>query len=138
MGLTPEQQDRVKAAASAEDRTEALAAVTSMESPEELHALMLQYNWDDGFAVPMAVLGHPSCERGTAQLIYLDAQGPWSDPATVRGEHATLLKKAVELLLSGALPERRVSYDPGLDRVQMHKLRRAGVPEEVLRRSGPA
>ena len=53
-----------------------------------------------------------------------------------------LLRKSCTFgLLSGQLPESSVSYDPirewELDRVQLRKLREAGVAEELLRPCGP-
>ena len=67
----------------------------------------------------MIILEHLQCERGTASLIYLDAQGPWSEPGGVSVEHGALLRRVQERLLSSELPEKRVSYDPALDRVQL-------------------
>jgi hypothetical protein len=122
---------------SAEDRSDALAAIARMDSPAELHAVMLEYDWDDGFGVPSAVLEHPRCERGTASLIYYDAQGPWSELDGVSEEHGALLQRAKDRLLSGELSEQTIAYDPGLGRVELYKLRKAGVVEELLRPSGP-
>jgi hypothetical protein len=97
---------------------------------------MTEYNWDNGFAVPLAVLDHPKCERATASLIFFDSQGPWTDqPASP--EHGALLTKVRERLLSGALLEERVSFNPGLTRVQRHQLQKRGVSDELLRPSGP-
>jgi hypothetical protein len=141
MTLSPEQQKRVDAVLSAEHSADAFATLGSMSSPEELHALVLAYNWDDGFGLPMAVLEHQSCERATAVHIYFAAEGPWSDPSGVSEAHRALLARAKEQTLSGRLSERSVSYDPvvewELDRVALYKLRQNGVSEEVLRRCGP-
>jgi exonuclease VII small subunit len=41
-----------------------------LSSPEELHAFMLNWNWDYGIAEPEMVLDHPSCDKGTALLMY--------------------------------------------------------------------
>ena len=141
MTLSPDQRSRVAAALEAESGADALAAVGRMESAEELHATALELNWDDGFLVPDAILRHPGCERGTALHLYYGAQGPWSAPEGVSATHAAFLAKARERLLSGQLPEKVVSYDPAihwnLDRVQLLKLRKAGLPEALLRACGP-
>jgi hypothetical protein len=65
MKLSAKQRERIDAALWMETASESerLTAVAAMESADELHGFMLEYNWDDGLAVPAAVLEHPKCER---------------------------------------------------------------------------
>jgi hypothetical protein len=135
--LTPQQQQRLSSFVEAEELPGALLAIDAMEAAEELHAAMQAYNWDDGFAVPTAVLEHPACERATALLMYYEAQGPWTDVRGAAPEHGAFIQRVVARLLSGRMPEMTVSYDPALSAVEVYKLRKAGVPEELLRPSTP-
>jgi len=41
-----------------------------LNSPGELHEFVLQYNWDMGYELPRWVINNPSCDRGTALMIY--------------------------------------------------------------------
>jgi hypothetical protein len=50
--------------------------VEEMETPEELHQFVSNYNWDDGIDRLQWVISHPLCDQGTALLVF------WlSDPA---------------------------------------------------------
>lgn len=137
MNLSTEQRQRVEAIVYADTRAEAIAQVARLASPEELHAVMLAHNWDSGLEVLVAILEHPLCERGTASMMYFFAQGPWTDIASASPRHAELIRRTSEKLLSGEMPERIISYCPDLGKVDLYKLRKAGVPEGLLRPSGP-
>jgi hypothetical protein len=135
VALTSAQQEEVETALFAEDTQQRLRVVAGMTA-EQLHAFARGYNWDDGFAAPRAVLASPRCERGTALLIYWAAGGPF-DEKTARGHHRNFLTEARERLLGGEFQEEVVAYDPIADnqinKVQLLKLRRAGVPEALIR-----
>lgn len=79
-------------------------------APDELTLweLMSQYNWDDGFAVPLAVIQHPACDRGLAlrmfwelddagQTHYLDEDSGLREAYVAEAEHET---EEFELLLA--------------------------------------
>jgi hypothetical protein len=136
MKLAPEQRERVDKIVHAETPAEAVRLVVSIRSPEELHAVMLKYNWDDGFEMPMAVLDHPECERATASLIFINAQG-LTDMATAKGKHSVLLRRVADLLLSGGLPELRIAYRPQINSAELYHLQKAGIPADLYRPSGP-
>ena len=135
MALTSAQQKEVETALLVEDEQQRLTTVARMTA-EQLHALVRGHNWDDGFATPRAVLASSCCERGTALLIYWSAGGPFDEEAA-RGDHRDLLAEARERVLGGGLPEEVVAYDPiaenQINKAQLFKLQRAGVPEELIR-----
>jgi hypothetical protein len=135
LALTPAQQKEVETALLVEDEQQRLGAVAGMTA-EQLHAFVRGYNWDDGFGTHRAVLGNPRCERGTALLIYWAAGGPF-DEETARADHRGVLIDARERVLGGGLPEEVVFYDPVADnqinKAQLLKLRRAGMPDELIR-----
>ena len=134
-------RERVEAVLDSASESQALMSVSALDSAVELHELALAYNWDDGFAVPSAILQHKLCERATALHLYYAAQGPWSTEEGVSPEHGAFLRRAKEALLSGAFPEGGIPYDPvaqwELSQVQVLKLRRGGFPEALLRGAGP-
>ncbi|GGF15624.1 DUF4274 domain-containing protein [Hymenobacter cavernae] len=41
-----------------------------LTSPEELHFLLNQWNWDEGTHIPYRLLAHPACDHGTALMVY--------------------------------------------------------------------
>jgi hypothetical protein len=72
--LTPEQQEEIEYHLYQEETREETIRAISRWNSGQLHAFMLEYNWDDGFAIPRAALDHPGCERGKA-LLTLRAMG---------------------------------------------------------------
>jgi hypothetical protein len=138
ISLTYDDPTRTGKTAAHTDTYEArLAAISRMTSPQ-LHAFILRYNWDDGLAIPRAVLAHVNCERGTALHVYYSLGGPFAEDQA-KGDHRALLGEVKARLLSGSLPERDITYDPVTDwqinKLQLLKLRRAGVPDELIRPS---
>jgi hypothetical protein len=135
VALTAEQQQQVDAALYADELAETLSAIGRMTS-EQLHAFVVHYNWDDGFAAPGAVLEHRECERGTALHIYYALGGPFDDQQA-KGDQRVFLDEVKARLLRGDLPERDVAYDPITDwqinKLQLLKLQRGGVSDELIR-----
>jgi hypothetical protein len=130
-------REAVEALLYSEDPGSVVTALAGMAS-EQLHLLMCRYNWDDGFALPRAVLHQPKCERGTALFIYWALGGAFAEQ-DAKGEHRALLEEARSRLLSGTVPEQGVEYDPvadwELNKLQVAKLERAGFPTELIRAS---
>ncbi|WP_051172574.1 DUF4274 domain-containing protein [Microbacterium indicum] len=46
------------------------ALVAALPDEGALWELMSSYNWDDGFAVPLAVVSHPRCDRALALRMF--------------------------------------------------------------------
>ncbi|RSJ66732.1 hypothetical protein D8802_07630 [Streptococcus oralis] len=44
-----------------ESNAEAVKLVKSIDSEDELFVLLDNYNWDNGFEVPEAIINHPNC-----------------------------------------------------------------------------
>src|SRR5690349_14309970 len=55
-------------------------------SPEELHQLAWNYNWDDGIEIPFWVIRQSFCDRGTALLLYWRASPRWFYQYSSRNE----------------------------------------------------
>ena len=55
---------------------------------EELENISQNYNWDDGYAIPVAIVRSPNCDLGTALRLYWRAGAQWltqySDISEVR------------------------------------------------------
>ena len=84
----------------------------------ELHLLALHHNWDDGFAIPRAIVRSSHCDRGTALLLF------WlSSPDEV-------------LLRENLAHEERSEWlsfvGEARPKLFLHRFRKAGVPEILL------
>ena len=49
--------------------------IEMVNNPDDLHRIILNYNWDDGFEIPNAVLDNENCELSTALTIFELAEG---------------------------------------------------------------
>ena len=58
-----------------ESNTEAVKQVKSIKTEEELFVLLDNYNWDNGFEVPEAIINHPNCTLPVALLAFYRADG---------------------------------------------------------------
>ncbi len=68
--------------------------VADLPDESALWELMSAYNWDDGFAIPLAVVSHPRCDRALALRMFWEldeaAQLHYSDEETsIREMHAS-------------------------------------------------
>ena len=58
-----------------ESNAEAVKLVKSIDSEDELYVLLDNYNWDNGFEVPEAIINHPNCTLSVALLAFHRADG---------------------------------------------------------------
>jgi hypothetical protein len=69
--LSQEQRERVVRALEFDpDADDLVDLVGKLESAEELHQFVLNYNPNDGLLPLEAVVRHPNCDRGTSLLVY--------------------------------------------------------------------
>jgi hypothetical protein len=108
----------------------------------QLHEWVNRYNWDDGLAPIWVIIDSSQTEFATALMIYWRLGGPWleAEPGSVNSEAKRLQDIVRERLLAGFYPQGSARFDPGaeLSRTQLYSLRKAGVPELLLRCCGPA
>ncbi|QYR16825.1 DUF4274 domain-containing protein [Corynebacterium glutamicum] len=48
------------------------AEIADLSDETALWEIINEYNWDDGFAVPLAVVRHPKCDRALALRLFWD------------------------------------------------------------------
>jgi len=58
-----------------ENKFEVIAALKATENAELLYIYIGNYNWNDGFEIPTAVVGNKNCDLGTALLAFDRADG---------------------------------------------------------------
>lgn len=49
--------------------------ISHIKDPEVLYVYAYNYNWDNGFDIPQAVLDNKNCDLGIALLIFYRADG---------------------------------------------------------------
>jgi hypothetical protein len=119
-GLTDDQYERVRAIVRG-DRD----GIDTLQTAVELHQLAWNWNWDDSQNIPLQIVRHPLCDRGTALLIYWYAGPRWYYQFANRDEvaakkawslpHYDLVKEIEERYIVGGYAQGEIAFDPSND-----------------------
>jgi hypothetical protein len=138
--LTDAQRNQLDYLCEQEDDVEVRKKHIAQLDAEALAYLIDKYNWDDGFEVPTAIATHPACCRAVALRLFWAASGrSWfervhkSEPKQAwMAEWYTFCELVSDGILSGRYVVGTLSFDPELDRIELYKIRKAGILPEAL------
>ncbi|CEK36561.1 hypothetical protein UMC2_34311 [[Clostridium] sordellii] len=57
------------------DKENTLEKIKEIEDNIKLHILASNYNWNNGFEIPTAILSNKNCDKATALVLFFDADG---------------------------------------------------------------
>jgi hypothetical protein len=103
------------------------------------HNDIVQYKWDEGLERLWPVVDSPETEFATALLIYWRLEGPWIDENIlgVSSETQKMISIVKQRLLECFYKKGFLRYDPvsdnRLSKAQVHKLKRATFPIELIK-----
>lgn len=115
-----------------------LNKVAEITDQHVLHLLGRSYNWDDGFAVPEAIINNPNCCLSTAlELFYLaDGARYLKDKLDVEQSALGLWKHFViglyEQIIQGRFERNGIGFKPPLSKVEIYKLKKNLEPSEYI------
>lgn len=112
-----------------ESNAEAVELVKSINSEDELFVLLDNYNWNNGFEVPEAIITHPNCTLSVALLAFHRADGiqylleeevvfanrlskSWED----------FIKEVYNKIFRKQYPNGSISFQPEITKIQKFKL----------------
>lgn len=114
-----------------ENKSEVVKLVHSINAEEELFVLLDNYNWDNGFEVPEAIITHTNCTLSVALLAFYRADGL---RYLFEGEDAfanslsksweTFIKEIYDKILKEHYPIGNISYGPEITNIQKFKLKK--------------
>lgn len=114
-----------------ESNAEAVELVKSINSEDELFVLLDNYNWDNGFEVPEAIITHTNCTLSVALLAFYRADGlrylfegedAFANPLSKSWK--TFIKEIYDKILKEHYPIGNISYDPEITNIQKFKLKK--------------
>ena len=112
-----------------ESNTEAVKKVKSITTEDELFVLLDNYNWDNGFEVPEAIINHPNCTLPVALLAFYRANGLryLVEGEDVFANHLSksweyFIKEVYDKILKEQYPNGSVSFHPEITKIQKFKL----------------
>ncbi len=106
------------------------------EDQEILYIYAYNYNWDNGFDIPQAVLDNEKCDLSIALLIFYRADGlsylaDKSDNANLP-QWSSFIKKLYKSILEGKYHRGEIEFKVPLSKVQLFKLKKAITEEENI------
>ena len=112
-----------------ESNAEAVELVKSINSEDELFVLLDNYNWDNGFEIPEAIINHPNCTLPVALLAFHRADGI---QYLLEGEAiftnrllkswGNFIKEVYDKILEKQYPNGSISFQPEITKIQKFKL----------------
>lgn len=108
---------------------------------EQLHNLLDEYNWDDGFSFPKAIINNKKCDLGTSIMCFYLADGysyleDYKEFKALRpvSEWFEFVDNLFNRIKENDFRTRQISFEPDLTRVQKYKLKKMipDIPDEIL------
>ena len=114
-----------------ESNAEAVELVKSINSEDELFVLLDNYNWDNGFEVPEAIINHPNCTLPLALLAFYRAdglrylfEGEDAFASSLSKSWKTFIKEVYDKISTEQYPNGSISYQPEITNIQKFKLKK--------------
>lgn len=108
---------------------------------EKLHNLLLEYNWNDGFDLPRAIVNNPECDLGTAIMCFDLADGytylvdfEELQNSRPKSEWFAFVDSLFHRIKEKDFKTSEIHFEPGLTRVQKFQLKKImpNIPTELL------
>ena len=112
-----------------ESNAEAVKLVKSIDSEDELFVLLDNYNWNNGFEVPEAIINHPNCTLSVALLAFhradgiqylLEGEAIFANRLSKSWED--FIKEVYDKILKKKYPKGSISFQPEITKIQKFKL----------------
>lgn len=115
---------------------QAIQYVRSITDEETLFVYAYNYNWDNGFEVPEAILKNATCSLSVALLLFSSSDGflYLEDKQTDSGTNLwhAFITNLYNKVLQNKFPRGTVAFDPQLSKVQEFKLKKVIAAEETV------
>lgn len=118
------------------DYDEVKRTILQMVDREILYVYAYNYNWDDGFDIPHAVLDNEKCDLSIALLIFYRAEGlsylaDKSDNVNLP-QWSSFIKRLYDSILTGKYQRGEIEFKVPLSKVQLFKLKKILTEEETI------
>ncbi|QUW23030.1 DUF4274 domain-containing protein [Sporosarcina sp. Marseille-Q4063] len=112
------------------EKDDVIRELSTIDNPLILHFFAANYNWNNGFDIPNALLENEKCDLGTGLLLFHDADGyrmletPEEVLASSLEEWKDFLCNLYNRLKNAEFTSRSISYNPELTKIQKFKLKK--------------
>lgn len=115
---------------------EAQVIISLTEDPEVLYMYAYNYNWDNGFEIPLSILDHKKCNLSIALLIFYRADGAsyllnksYSESLP---QWSTFIKKLYETIIDEKYQKGEIEFKAPLSKVELYKLKKILSEKEMI------
>ena len=114
-----------------ESNAKAISHINSLQTEDELFVLLDNFNWDNGFEVPQAVIEHSKCTLSIALLAFyradgirylLEAEAAFSNFLSKEWEY--FVKDVYDKIIRRKFLNGNISFRPEITRIQNFKLKK--------------
>ena len=134
--MTTEDLQMMKATIYDGDNDEVKRIIVQTEDQEILYVYAHNYNWDNGFDIPQAVLDNKKCDLSIALLIFYRADGLsyLEDKSDNRNlpQWYSFIKRLYDSILAGKYQRGEFEFKVPLSKVRLFKLRKIITEEETV------
>lgn len=125
------------------DDSDVVKTLTNIDDSVLLHHFAANYNWDNGFSIPMGILENEMCDLGTGLLLFYHADGysmldSFADMlgSTVDDQHV-FLNVAYFKIVNLQFNQQSISFTPELTKIQRYKLKKKhpNLPDVIINES---
>ena len=118
------------------DNDEVKRTIFQTEDQEILYVYAYNYNWDNGFDIPQAVLDNEKCDLSIALLIFYRADGlsyleDKSDNANLP-QWSSFIKRLYDSILTGKYQRGEIEFKVPLSKVEFFKIKKIITEEENI------
>lgn len=110
--------------------------LSQTEDQEILYLYVCNYNWDDGFEIPQAILDNGKCELSIALLLFYKADGyrflmEKTDNAS-SPQWSSFVRDLYDSIMVGKYRKGKIAFEVPLSKVQVYKLKKMLTEEEKV------
>ncbi len=112
--------------------------IAKVKDEKILYALGCSYNWDDGFAVPTAIIANSNCHLSTALMLFYLADGGRYLANKPEVEKSTLsswkqfIMNLYNKIIAGTFDKSNIKFVPPFNKVGLYKLRKQLNDSELI------
>ena len=131
LGMDNHQLQEISDILYAESNAKAVSYINSLQTEDELFVLLDNFNWDNGFEVPQAVIEYYKCTLSIALLAFyradgirylLDAEAAFVNSSSKEWEG--FVKDVYDRIIRRTFPDGNISFRPEITRIQKFKLKK--------------
>ena len=110
--------------------------VKGIDDEETLFVYAYNYNWDNGFDIPISILENKNCSLSIALMLFISSDGLLYLENKETDEGTSSWKSFISNLYNNILNSKyavgKTSYNPQLSKIQEYKLKKILVDNELI------